>query len=467
MLRPQVDCTPACVTLGKLRDFPRDAIECMRQLHRKHGLIAALEEEGQRLIFAFGPDYNQRLLSDPIRFHSRFSAIRGPRNSAQRRLTCGLLSMNGEEHKRHRRLVMGPFQKKSIDVYCESLVGLSEALVCDWRVGQVRDVFQDMTQFMLRVTSSVLFGFDVPELAYNIGRMTERWIAMNHEVGIGAFVSDQQATAGYGRLLAQADALEAEIVKMIEHRRSGPPAGDVLSLLIRTHDETGAGMTDAELIGQAAVLFGAAHLTTANTLTWTLFLLAQHPEIAADLYDELTGTLAGGTPSFEQLDRLPLLDRVIKESMRVLPASSYSQRTAAEPVELGPFRLGGGTPIVFSQFITHHMPELFPDAERFRPERWETISPSPYAYLPFAAGPRMCIGAALAVMTLKIALSAVLQRYSLSMVAGSSITGKVTSTMLGPTQGMPMLVEPATARRHWEPVVGNIHRLVTIDPAPD
>src|SRR5262249_46888782 len=174
---------------------------------------------------------------------------------------------NGEEHKRHRRLVMGPFQKQSIESYRDALAGLIEEMLCSWQQGQVRDIFEDMTQFMLRVASSILFGFDVPELAYTIGRMTAQWVAMNHELGIGAFVSDKRITASYHELLDRADALEKEVLAMIAHRRNSAKLGnDVLSLIIRAHDDDGSRMTDAELIGQAAVLFGAAHLTTANSL---------------------------------------------------------------------------------------------------------------------------------------------------------------------------------------------------------
>src|SRR5882724_6850791 len=196
---PAPDSPP--ITLGNLLDFPRDPLLCMRRLYEAHGELAALEEDGLRLVFAFGPEHCQQVLSDAKTFHSRFFAIRGPRNSPQRRLTCGLLSMNGEEHKRHRRLVMGPFQKKSLDTNYSSLVCLAQEQAQEWQPGQVRNIFQDMTRYMLRVTSSLLFGFDMPPLAFEVGRLIERWVAMNHEVGMGAFVSDQEVTSSYGNLL--------------------------------------------------------------------------------------------------------------------------------------------------------------------------------------------------------------------------------------------------------------------------
>jgi cytochrome P450 len=324
-----------------------------------------------------------------------------------------------------------------------------------------------MTQYMLRVTSSVLFGFDVPELAYNIGTMIERWVGRNHELGMGAFVADQGITGAYEGLLKLAEELETQIVAMIALRRSSPGGNDVLSLLIRARDETGTGMTDAELIGQAAVLFGAAHLTTANTFTWTLFLLSQHPRVAADLVDELSAVLKGDVPSLEQIEQLPMLDRVIRESMRVLPASAYSQRINVEPVQIGPFQLPRGTPIIFSPLITHRQPALFPDPERFLPDRWLTCSPSPYAYMPFAAGPRMCLGASLAMMTLKVTLPLILQRFRLSVISRSPINAKVRSTMLFPTSGMPMAVSSPSAPFTSSEITGNVLEMVTLPDGVD
>jgi cytochrome P450 len=464
-LAPPAPAGPAPVTQGRLLDFPRDPLWCMRRLYEAHGEVAALEEDGQRLVFAFGPEFCQQVLSDTKTFESRFCAIRGPKKSSQRRLTCGLLNMNGEEHKRHRRLVMGPFQKKALEPYYSPLVELAQELAREWQPGEIRNIFQDMTRYMLRVTSTVLFGVDVPPLAYDLGQVIERWMAMNHEVGMGAFISDPGVSTSYGNLLTLAEALEEKTLAMIDHRRSSDPGDDVLSRLIQAHDENGLSLTDAELVGQTVLLFGAAHLTTANTLTWTLFLLAQHPQIASELAAELAGVLAGHAPTLEQLEQLPLLERVIQESMRLLPASAYSHRVSAEPVTLGPLRLAKGTPVIFSQIITHHLPHLFPEPRQFRPERWQSIAPSPYAYFPFAAGPRKCIGVGLAMLTLKITLGVLLQRHHLGVVPGAAINGKVSSTMLNPTSGMPMRVLQPNEPFSRVPVEGNIHDLVTFDSA--
>ncbi|MDX1963458.1 MAG: cytochrome P450 [Pirellulales bacterium] len=457
--------TPLPRTQGRLLDFPADPIGTMRQLHARHGRLAILEEAGQRIVFGFGAEFNQQILSDTQTFHSQFFAIRGPKHSAQRRLTAGLLSMNGEDHKRHRRIVHAPFQKKSVAGYRDSIAAIIQQQLAQWRPGQIRNIHADSVELLLRITSCMLFGFDQRDLAMNIGASTERWVNLNHANGLGSLLSSARDPDAYDALLAQAEELETLIRAMIDLRReqNDPQSHDVLNLLLHARDEAGQPLSEEELIGQAAVLFAAAHMTTANSLSWTLFLLAQHPRVAHDLFDELWGELRGEAPTLAQLERLPLLDRVIKESMRCLPASSYSQRISASPAQIGPLPIPRGTLLIFSQFLSHHLEDVFPQAYQFDPARWESINPSPYDYLPFATGPRMCIGATMATMTLKLAISLIWQRQRLTVIPGAVIDGQVISTMLGPSRGIPMLVAgPQTDfASHW--VRGNIHELVRLE----
>ena len=452
---------PLPVTYGRLMDFPDDPVACMRRLHAEHGEICAMEEDGQRIYFIFGPHYNHEVLSDMNNFHSQFFAIRGSRNSPQRRLSSGLLSMNGETHKRNRRLVMDAFMKKAILNYIPSIQHEVDNLLSDWVPGTERDISRDMTDFMLRLTSTILFGIDQPEVAYKIGHMIDKWVHLNHEIGMGAFVADPKIANRYTDLLAYAGKLEAEITNMIRLRREQSDGTDALSRLIHAHDGEGS-ISDQELVGQAALMFAAAHLTTAHTLTWTLFLLAQHPSAMRQLHQELSTELTGGFPSFEQVERLPYVERTLKESMRVLPASSYSQRVTAAPVDLGPFKLAPGAGIVFSQFITHHMHSNYTDPDAFQPDRWLRINPSPYQYLPFGAGPRMCIGASLAMLILKTTLPTILQRFKVTLVPNTEVSSKVISTMLGPTTSVMMRIDRQDGRFESQPVRGNIHDLVDL-----
>jgi cytochrome P450 len=165
-------------------------------------------------------------------------------------------------------------------------------------------------------------------------------------------------------------------------------------------------------------------------------------------------------------DELSLLDRVIKESMRILPASAYSQRINNVAVKLGPLFLPRGTGIVFTPLVTHHLPEIYAQPEKFAPDRWLSLRPSPYAYHPFGAGPRLCIGGPLATAIMRIALQRILLRYRLSVVPDSDIGVHVESTMLVPTNGLPMRIHAANGYFSASPVTGRIRELVEFDEVP-
>jgi len=461
-----------------LGEFSRDLLHRIRALHDEFGPLAVIQDGGQRVAFLFSPELNQQVLSDTNRFQARFFAIRGPKNSAQRRLTGGLLSMNGQQHRRNRRLVKEPFSRRAISTYTKTIARLTDEMLATWRPGEVRDVAEEMRRYMLQVTSTLLFGLDEPEQALRLGDMIAEWVSMNDELGAGALVPNETFSKRYEELLTYAESLEAEILQMIRRRRaSNELGGDVLSILVRTHDEEG-GLSDEELVGQAAVLFSAAHMTTAHSLCWTLFLLAQHPSVMGQLWDEWQQESGNGDSTSQTAlngaawsdadsngageDSLSLLDRVIKESMRVLPASAYSQRINVEAVDLGPYRLPRGTGIVFTPLVTHRLPEIFADPDRFLPDRWLTLRPSPYAYHPFGAGARMCIGGPLALVIMRVALKRILTRYRLTVTAGADVSAHVESTMLVPTHDVPMVIHPADGHFVSARVTGNIHELVDL-----
>ncbi len=453
------------ITEGRLEDFVADPIACMRWLHSEHGDVAVLRESEQQLAFVFTPELNHQVLSDTKQFYSRFFALRGPKRSAQRRLTCGLLSMNGEEHKQQRRQVSGPFEKRAIGLHHETVSTLTSQMLDGWRPGETLDMATEMTVLARKITSTMLFGMDQMQIALEIGEMLDPWVELNHQLGLAALLPTEDFMPQYEELLALAERLEARILDLVQLRRGAGKLGtDLLSQLIRVHDETG-GITSEQLIGHVALLFGAAHMTTANTLGWTLFLLAQHPEVMRPLFRELTaGEYDEPLAAFDSA-KGSLLDRVLRESMRLLPASSYSQRSNNVPVELNSLFLPKNSVVIFSQFMTHHRADLYPNPEVFDPDRWLTITPTPYEYLPFGAGPRLCLGAPLAMFTLKTIMPLILKRFRLSVVADSVITGRVVSTMLNPIYGLPMEIAAPDGRFATAPVGGNIHLLVDLPAA--
>ena len=277
---------------GSLLQFSDDPIACMKRLHARFGDLAVLQDSDQKLVFVFSPDLNRQVLSDAQTFESRFFAVRGSRNSAQRRVTSGLLSQNGAQHRETRRVLKDVFAKRALPGYHEIICRLTGELVNGWQPGGECDLNTEMVQFMLRMTSALLFGMDDLDFALKLGHLIDRWAHRNHDVGMGALVSAPQFAEGYTQLLAQAEELEQSVREMLARQRSASrDEVNILSLLMEAQGEDND-PNDDKLIGHATLLFAAAHLTTAHTFSWTLFLLSQHPEVLQKLKAELAAVQA-------------------------------------------------------------------------------------------------------------------------------------------------------------------------------
>jgi cytochrome P450 len=280
----------------------------------------------------------------------------------------------------------------------------------------------------------------------------------------------------YRRFLKFSEDLEAEFRAVIARKRAGNQGieasmdgGDALSILLDAQASQGSSsdpdprsLTDTELMGHLTTFFTAGHETSAAALTWTLFLLSQHPQVMHDLMDELDGALRGGPPTLEQMGSLPLLDGVINESLRLFPPGTWMLRTSTAPFVIGPYQLPAGTHLVYSPAATHRLPDLYPQPNRFLPARWATIKPSTYEYLPFGGGPRRCIGATFALMELKVALPMILQRYRLEVPDGTRVDRGGTILSF-PKQPLPIRLH--TQDRNFAPafVRGNIHDLLDLN----
>lgn len=413
-------------------------------------------------VLVVGPEWNRRALSDPEAFRSSGPIMRGPahRDSALYRLSSGMARKSNQKHQQQRRAVMPAFHKATVDGYAQAMVATVDRYLEGWCVGQSVDMWREMRKLVLRIANNTLFELEDNEAASVLGKMFQEWFALNFSLPTWLVPVKLPGTP-YSRLHVHAEHLEREILKMISQKRADHANGrDVLSLLLRAQSD-GIAISDAELVSQTTILFGASYETTVNALTWTLFLLTQHPPIMVDLLDELDTALHGKSPTPEQLDKLPLLQAVIKEAMRVLPPVPFIARVATGPVELDGLSLTGGDWVICSNYMTHHLPELYAEPEQFRPGRWFAIDPSPYEYLPFGAGPYSCIGYNFAMAVIKISLSMILQRFRLSVVPGSRIDRLVQITMR-PKFGMPMTIHHQDRQFRSVPVRGNIHEMVKL-----
>ncbi len=450
--------------------FVRDPVGHLTATYKQYGKLCSMVESNEdhpATVCAFGPEYNQVILSQAGLFYVQPWITGKDENSSLAHLGIGLVNINGENHKQQRRMIMPAFHKKRLDLYRDVMVTATQQVIDRWESGKVYDISRQLDYIATGAVTKALFGdsqsSDVGEITDEFKRLVEMYLA-------SAWLPVDLPFLPYGRLLKLANGLEQKILAIITERRaSGAGAqevgNDVLSMLIQARDEDGTRLSDSQLVGHVNVLFTAGHDTTTSALTWTLFLLAQHPTIAVDLVDELTSVLHGEAPTTQQLNELPLLDRVLSESLRILPPATYTTRRAVDEFDLGPYHLPARTLLVISNYVTQHMPELYEAPNNFWPDRWLTISPSPYEYLPFGVSTHMCIGSGFALMEMKIVLSMILQRYRFSVVPNSQVDRKQIAAM-APKQGMPMVVYKQDRQFVANPVKGNVHEMVNLAVKP-
>ncbi|MCA9710729.1 MAG: cytochrome P450 [Myxococcales bacterium] len=431
-------------------------------LHRAHGSIAAIAHQPP-LVCAFGPAFNQQILPHAKEFqHSTELPMRIPPGSAFERNATNLTMMVGERHQAQRRLMMPAFQRLAVAGYRDAMVSVAERHLARWSPGAALDLAAELEALTLTVMLRCLFGVSPGDPRDVLRQLGKRFLEVMSSPAAILLPLDAPLTP-YGRFLRLCERIEARMLELIEQARARD-GHDVLSTLVRAHDEDGTRLTDAELVGHMGLLVTAGHETTANALLWTLLLLAQHPRVYADLRDELRDALHGEAPTVEQLPRLPLLDAVVKESLRLLPPTYMMFiRRAGEAFALGPYALPQGSRVLLSALVTHHMPEVWPDPERFDPGRWETRKPSAFEFLPFGAGPRLCLGASFAEQEIRVLLAMIVQRVGLEVLHGTRVDPKGRGITLGPRDAVPVRVTaPDRAPGPAVPLRGSIHDLVQL-----
>lgn len=317
----------------------RDPLRTLPRLYREHGEVAAINRGDPSLVCAFGPQYNQQLLPHARQFeHFADFPLRVPEGSAFERMQSNLTTLNGDVHRRQRRLMMPAFSRSAIHGHRDDMVAVAERHLAGWKPGARVDVAQQMMAITLDVMMKCLFGLDVDDDTTELGRMSTDFL--QYVISPATILMPLDLPwLPYGRLLRLCERFERRLLGMAHERRSSAHEGrDVLSILLDAHDEDGTRLSDVELLGNMGLLFVAGHETTAYALTWTLMLLALHPAVLADLRDELRAELRGEAPSVEQLARLPLLDGVVKEGLRLLPPTYMMFiRRATGSFELGPY----------------------------------------------------------------------------------------------------------------------------------
>lgn len=338
----------------------------------------------------------------------------------------GIFSSEGDFHRLQRKLMSPPFQPRHIADYANIMGHYGEHIQQSWSDGAAIDANRQMTNLTMSIIGKALFDADVftetDELGAAMTIITE-YVA--HALSTLLPPPYRWPLPRNLRMHKAVQVVRSRLQRFIDERRTNPAErNDFLSILLEARDEEGKPMRDEQVMAECATLFGVGHEATATALTWTWYLLCRHPECYQKVQQEVDSVLQGRTPTYKDLARLPYCLQVFKEVMRLYPPAYAFFRRALRDVEIDGYRVPKGRVVLLAPYTLRRRAEYFPDPERFDPERFtaerEKLLPR-YAYLPFGAGPRICIGMYFALLEGQLLLATLAQRVSFSLVPGQTI----------------------------------------------
>ena len=363
----------------------------------------------------------------------------------------GLLTSEGETWRRHRRIMAPSFDPRSVAGYAPIMTEVTQELLEKWdAVGEPRevDVAAAMMHATLHIISRAMFSSDSNEIVDSVESGVGRY-----QTAVRPSVLDLMHFPQWlARLVSPLptkgifDEFDRKVDRLLTERRRRPDAEpkDLLARLLAARDsETGGGMTSKEVRDQVVTIFLAGHETTSQALAWTWYLLSQHPAAEQKLHDELGAVLGGRAPRHDDIANLRYTRMVIAEAMRLYPPAHTFGRQPIAPDEVLGHRIPTGSEVLVMPWLLHRKPQLWDHPDRFDPERFtpERVAARPrFAYLPFGAGPRICIGAAFAMTEAVLILATIAQRYRLHLKPGHPVEPQGLIT-LRPRYGMRMMLE--------------------------
>ena len=402
--------------------FRRDPIAFLQRLAREYGDVASFRLGPQRIILLNHPDLIRDVL---VTNAHHFYKGRGLER-AKRLLGEGLLTSEEEFHRRQRRLVQPAFHRQRLTGYAETMVQYADRAGRRWADGATVDMADEMMRLTLPIVGKTLFNAEIGAEAEQISGAVGEVIALFHLLMLPYAERLERLPLPAVRRFRSARArLDAVIYRMIrEHRERREDQGDLLSMLLEARDEDAGRMTDLQVRDEAMTLFLAGYETTANALTWTWYLLSQHPEAEARLHQELDAVLGRRLPTLDDLPRLLYTRHVFTESVRLYPPAWVIGRRVVAPYTLAGYDLPPDTIMLLCQSVTHRDARWFPDPDRFDPDRWreETAPERPkFAFFPFGGGARTCIGEQFAWMEGVLLLATLAPRWRMRFAPGQRV----------------------------------------------
>lgn len=428
---------------GMAFNLRRDPLEGIRQIAREYGDIVRFHVMRQERILLNHPDWINQVL---VIQHSKFHKSELTRRITVRMLGQGLLISEGEFWRRQRRLAQPAFHRNRVNEYAGTMLEIAEARIRDWHDGEARNIGQEMTALTLDIAVRTLFGTTLPEEARGVGQaMTFLMRYSLRRQRLPFRIPENWPTPANRRANRELEFIDSLVYRIISERQAEGNSNhhnDLLALLMGAMDEDGSQMTPQQLHDETMTLFLAGHETTAQMLSWTWFALSQNPQAEARLHEELSGVLGARPMEAADFPRLPYLQAVMNEVLRLYPPAYIMAREVIEPCEIGGYTLRPRSTIIFSQWVMQRDPRFYDDAEAFRPERWldglmDRLPPG--AYFPFGDGPRRCIGQGFALLEAAIVIATLARRFRFRLAPGDPVVPEPLVT-LRPRHGIPMIL---------------------------
>jgi cytochrome P450 len=416
---------------------------------RDYGDLAAVQIGWVRLYFVSTPELIREVLATKVK---SFYKLTRQRRALRKIEGDGLVVAEGSTWTRHRPVVQGSFHARHFRRFAEIVVEYTQRRMQRWQPGASLDLATEMNELALETTAKLVLDMDVADQVTALRDAVHTFrVHMQKEVSARLVLPDWLPLPGKIRQRQAVRTVNRLLWSLIRERKaSGHVQADMLSqILTATAQHPELGISDEEIRDEVATLFVAGHDTTSAALAWFWYALSQNPEVERRVLQEIDNL--GDRPiGFEDFPRLKYLERVVKEAMRMYPATGFLfTREAIEDVELGGYTLKRGSWVFISPYVVQRNPLYFPnpevfDPDRFAPERIQQIPP--YAYIPFGGGQRICIGNSLATMEIVLLGATILQKYRL--VLDQPPPEPELEIVLRPKGGLRMRVEPRQAQRN-------------------
>lgn len=430
-----------------LRSFATDPTDHLLQVFREHGEFTSFMVGPTRFFLITGPELAREFLIEKA---GSFEKSRKDVKILSRMLGRGLVTNVGAFHKQQRKLSQPAFRKKRIATYADAMITQTQMMADQWREGQKVDMAEEMMRLTMYIVTKTLFDMDLSSEAEKVGHAIEVLQEVANKELINPLVLPRWLPLPLHRRAEKAKAYVDQLVDtMIEERRKEEregtfqDRGDLLSALIEAEDEEGNRMDDQQLRDEVITLFVAGHETTSNALTWTWYLLSQHPEIEQKVFEEVDRVLGGRQITPDDVPELVYTQMVLKESIRLYPpAWILNVRQALEDTTIGGYPLKKDDLVFVSPYVMHRHPEHFAKPEEFDPTHFAPEIEKArhrFAYIPFGAGHRVCIGNAFAMMEATLIIAHMAQHFRFGLQPGQEVNRRAYITM-SPSNGLQMTI---------------------------